>query len=318
MKKSFVNIKNVNKKFKSIVACDNIDLEFKKGEIIAIIGESGSGKSTLLKILAGFEDFDSGEFIINAKVIFNKDTFTKIEKRNIGLLFQEFSLFPNLTILENIKIAKRDLSDEDNLLINRELSEFLTRYPHQLSGGQQQRVALIRTILLYPQLILLDEPFSSLDENSRNNLRIEFRKILKAREITTILVTHDINDAIDFADRIVIMKDGKIVANDTYSNILQNSKSQYIASLFKHINIVNSDDISAQINNKVGIRPEKIELSKGEYKAEIINIIPFYDNYKITLKVNNSIIFTFSKVNYQQGEIINFHFENEDIIYFED
>ncbi len=318
MKKSFVNIKNVNKKFKSIVACDNIDLEFKKGEIIAIIGESGSGKSTLLKILAGFEDFDSGEFIINDKVIFNKDTFTKIEKRNIGLLFQEFSLFPNLTILENIKIAKRDLSDEDNLLINRELSEFLTRYPHQLSGGQQQRVALIRTILLYPQLILLDEPFSSLDENSRNNLRIEFRKILKAREITTILVTHDINDAIDFADRIVIMKDGKIVANDTYSNILQNSKSQYIASLFKHINIVNSDDISAQINNKVGIRPEKIELSKGEYKAEIINIIPFYDNYKITLKVNNSIIFTFSKVNYQQGEIINFHFENEDIIYFED
>ena len=300
MKKSFVNIKNVNKKFKSIVACDNIDLEFKKGEIIAIIGESGSGKSTLLKILAGFEDFDSGEFIINDKVIFNKDTFTKIEKRNIGLLFQEFSLFPNLTILENIKIAKRDLSDEDNLLINRELSEFLTRYPHQLSGGQQQRVALIRTILLYPQLILLDEPFSSLDENSRNNLRIEFRKILKAREITTILVTHDINDAIDFADRIVIMKDGKIVANDTYSNILQNSKSQYIASLFKHINIVNSDDISGQINNKVGIRPEKIELSKGEYKAEIINIIPFYDNYKITLKVNNSIIFTFSKVNYQQ------------------
>ena len=282
MKKSFVNIKNVNKKFKSIVACDNIDLEFKKGEIIAIIGESGSGKSTLLKILAGFEDFDSGEFIINDKVIFNKDTFTKIEKRNIGLLFQEFSLFPNLTILENIKIAKRDLSDEDNLLINRELSEFLTRYPHQLSGGQQQRVALIRTILLYPQLILLDEPFSSLDENSRNNLRIEFRKILKAREITTILVTHDINDAIDFADRIVIMKDGKIVANDTYSNILQNSKSQYIASLFKHINIVNSDDISGQINNKVGIRPEKIELSKGEYKAEIINIIYFRTIQKLS------------------------------------
>lgn len=317
MKQSFINIKNVNKKFKNIIACDNIDLEFEKGEIVAIIGESGSGKSTLLKILAGFEDFDSGEFIINDKVIFNKSIFTKIEKRNIGLLFQEFSLFPNLTILENIKIAKNELSEEDYLLINKELSEFLTRYPHQLSGGQQQRVALIRTIILFPQLILLDEPFSSLDENSRNNLRLEFRKILKTREITTILVTHDINDAIDFADRIVIMKDGRIVANDNYSNILLDTRSQYIASLFKHINIINGDDFSIQNHKKIGIRPEKIELGKGDNQAEIINVIPFYDKYKITLKLNSSIVFAFTNKNYQQSEMINFHFEKEDIIYFE-
>ena len=316
MKSNYINIKNLYKRFKNIVACDNINFDIGQGEIIAILGESGSGKSTLLKILAGFEEFDSGEFSIDGNIIFSKDKFVKIEQRNIGLLFQEYSLFPNLTISENIKIAKSNLSSSDNELINRELSNFLSRYPYQLSGGQQQRVALIRTILLYPKLILLDEPFSNLDENSKSLLRAEFRKLIKEREVSTLLVTHDINDAIEFADRIIVLQDGKIVANDTYSSIISNSNNIYIASLFKHINILNSEDLGIGVGKKIGLKPEDIEISDEGIEAELIYSIPFYGQYKVSLKLNNSILFCFSKENLKQGNKIKIKYQEDKIINF--
>lgn len=309
----YIKIENLNKRYKNIVACNNINLNINKGEIVSIIGESGSGKSTLLKILAGFETSDSGKFHLNNNIIFDEVNFVKIEKRNIGILFQEYSLFPNLTILQNLKIAKKELSNSDNSIINNELSAFIDRYPHQISGGQQQRVALIRTLLLNPNLILLDEPYSSLDENTKTNLRLEFKRIIRERNITTILVTHDINDAIEFSDRIIVMKDGKIVENNTYSNIILNSRSGYIGSLFKHLNICDGNIFGLK-ENKIGIRLEDIELNKGDYNALVLDIIPFYGKYKLKLNYNNFIIYCFSDNYYEKHTQIQFNLDLEKVI----
>lgn len=309
----YIKIEKLNKKYKNIEACNNINLNINRGEIVSIIGESGSGKSTLLKILAGFENSDSGKFLLNNNIIFDEVNYVKIEKRNIGILFQEYSLFPNLSILQNLKIAKNELSDSDNRIINNELSAFIDRYPHQISGGQQQRVALIRTLLLNPNLILLDEPFSSLDENTKTNLRLEFKRIIRVRNITTILVTHDINDAIEFSDRIIVMKDGKIVENNTYSNIILNSKSEYIASLFKHLNICDGNLFGLK-ENKIGIRLEDIEINKGDYNAEVLDIIPFYGKYKLKLNYNNFILYCFSNNYYEKHIQIQFNLNLEKVV----
>lgn len=309
----YIKIENLNKRYKNIVACNNINLNINRGEIVSIIGESGSGKSTLLKILAGFETSDSGKFHLNNNIIFDEMNFVKIEKRNIGILFQEYSLFPNLNILQNLKIAKKELSNSDNSIINNELSAFIDRYPHQISGGQQQRVALIRTLLLNPNLILLDEPFSSLDENTKTNLRLEFKRIIRERNITTILVTHDINDAIEFSDRIIVMKDGKIVENNSYSNIILNSRSGYIASLFKHLNICDGNIFGLK-ENKIGIRLEDIEINIGDFNATVLDIIPFYGKYKLKLNYNDFIIYCFSNNYYEKHTPIQFNLDMEKVV----
>lgn len=314
MKDKYININGICKSFRNTIACDDISFSLKKGEIYAILGESGSGKSTLLKILAGFENFDKGIFSIENNEIFSNKSFTKIENRNIGLLFQDFSLLPNLSIKKNLEIIKRQLSNDDYSMINKELSDFLDRFPHQISGGQQQRVALIRTILMYPKLVLLDEPFSKLDESTKTQIRSDFRKILKQKEISTILVTHDIGDAIEFADKIIILKDGKIIENGTYKDIIENSSNKYVASLLKHIVILNSNDFGLDEDKVFGVKPNDIILFEGNYKGKILNSIPFYNYFKIIFEYKDNILFSFSENNIQVNTEVNFKINNDKLI----
>lgn len=191
-------------------------ISIEKGEVISILGRSGSGKSTILRILAGLEYPSDGSFTIDGQEIFNKQAFIQPEKRGIGMVFQDYALFPHMTVEKNILFGLSHLSKEERkkrlkeVLELVELTGFEKRYPHQLSGGQQQRVAIARALAPNPKLLLLDEPFSNLDAELQNKIRKDLRDILKKANITSIFVTHDEDDAHALADRIVKLKKGKI------------------------------------------------------------------------------------------------------------
>lgn len=197
-------------------ALDRFTLDIKKGEVISILGRSGSGKSTILRLLAGLERPKNGRLVIQDETLFDDKTFLQPEKRGIGMVFQDYALFPHMTVAANIMFGLSGMKKADKkkrmreMLELVELEEYEKRYPHQLSGGQQQRVAIARAIAPNPHLILLDEPFSNLDAELQGKIRKDLREILKKANITSIFVTHDEKDAHILADRIVKLKDGKM------------------------------------------------------------------------------------------------------------
>ncbi|WP_274309282.1 ABC transporter ATP-binding protein [Solibacillus daqui] len=191
-------------------------ISIEKGDVISILGRSGSGKSTILRILAGLEYASKGSFCINDEVIFDSKTFIQPEKRDIGMVFQDYALFPHMTVGKNILFGIAHLAKEDRrkrlkeVLELVEMEDYENRYPHQLSGGQQQRIAIARALAPNPRLLLLDEPFSNLDTELQVKIRKELRDILKRANITSIFVTHDEDDAHVIADFIVKLKNGRI------------------------------------------------------------------------------------------------------------
>ncbi|WP_227394528.1 ABC transporter ATP-binding protein [Jeotgalibacillus aurantiacus] len=189
-------------------------LEIQQGEIISIQGDSGSGKSTVLRLLCGLEVPSKGMITIDGEVMTDDRRFVLPEKRGIGMVFQDYALFPHMTVLENIQFglkkysrkAKKQRAEEVLELVN--MTSFAKRYPHELSGGQQQRIALARALAPKPSLLLLDEPFSNLDAGLQIKIRSELREIIKKTGITSIFVSHDLEDSKAIADRIVTMRDG--------------------------------------------------------------------------------------------------------------
>lgn len=204
----------------------DFNIELEKGEILAILGESGSGKSTMLRIIAGLEEAYRGNMKIEDKTIFSKNQFTEPENRGIGMVFQDYALFPHMTVKKNIQygLKKRSKEEKEKIamdmlkLVN--LVEHKDKYPYELSGGQQQRVAIARAIAPKPSVLLLDEPFSNLDANLQEKIRDEIKDILKKAGITSIFVTHDKNDAKVLADKVIILRDGVTIEKGLAKNIL--------------------------------------------------------------------------------------------------
>jgi iron(III) transport system ATP-binding protein len=184
---------------------NNFNLSVDEGEIIAVLGNSGCGKSTLLRIISGLEEKAQGTIKVEDVIFQDKSKFVPVEKRNIGFVFQDYALFPFMTVEQNIKFGMKKPSSEylKQLLELTKLEELEKRYPHELSGGQQQRVALARTLASKPALLLMDEPFSNLDTNLVNDLRKDLKSIIKSQKITTIIVTHNKDDADFMADRTI-------------------------------------------------------------------------------------------------------------------
>lgn len=211
-------LKNINKYYQNYQALDNLSLSIKQGELTALIGPSGSGKTTLLRIIAGLEMPSSGEVIVNNKNILNQS----IKARKIGFVFQNYALFNHLTVRNNIAFGLKILPNKtrpskdiinhkvNDLLMMMHLNELSNRYPNQLSGGQKQRVALARALAIEPNILLLDEPFSALDAKVRKELRSWLRRLHNEMNITTIIVTHDQEEAMEVADKIIIMNKGII------------------------------------------------------------------------------------------------------------
>ena len=193
----------------------DVSFKVRSGEFISILGHSGCGKSTLLRLIAGLEEQAEGTIKINGEIISNDKFQTPTEKRGLGLVVQEKALFPHLSVLKNtsfgIKNNEAGRSKAMDLLDLFEVSHLASKYPNEISGGEQQRVALARALAPEPRILLLDEPFNALDEELKNNLHNETKKIIEEKNLTVLMVSHDKNEATFFSDRQIIMENGRII-----------------------------------------------------------------------------------------------------------
>lgn len=241
---AIVELKNISKQYPnaSVRAVNEVSFTLDKGEILALVGESGSGKTTLLRLIAGLEHPESGSIEMNGKIIVSGRKSLATNKRRTGMVFQDYALFPHLTIFENVAFGLKGLNKialKRRVLETIELTglkEDVKKYPHQLSGGQQQRVALARALAPRPELLLMDEPFSNLDTILRDQVREEVRQIIKSLGITAILVTHDTKDAFSTADKIAVMWQGKMLQMDSPDALYNNPTTSYVADLFGKAN----------------------------------------------------------------------------------
>tara|TARA_B100001123_G_C15338806_1_gene1033895 strand:+ start:2288 stop:3298 length:1011 start_codon:yes stop_codon:yes gene_type:complete len=238
-----LSLREVSKTYGSsnLPAVDGISFECQGGEITAIIGGSGSGKSTLLRIIAGLEIPDSGHIVLNGIALNGFSQFVPPEKRDCTLVPQDYALFPNMTIRQNVFFGKRA---QDKPTRIRELLELTRieklehRYPHQISGGEQQRVALVRALATNPSLLLLDEPLSNLDQELRDSVRTELIDLFRKTETTALFVSHDTDDAITMADKVIVLRDGKAVQIGTPTVVYNQPTNSYIALLFGKTNLI--------------------------------------------------------------------------------
>lgn len=236
-----LEIKEVKKTFNkgNIVALNNVSLSLIKGNIVAIVGESGSGKTTLIRLITGLEVLDSGTISLKNKVVSSNSVFIEPQFRNVGMVFQDYALFPHFTIFDNIAYGisklpnKKERVKEVLDLVG--LSDKEKNYPHELSGGQQQRVALARALAPKPELLILDEPFSNLDVILRNQLRKDVQRILKETNTTAIFVTHDIKDAIEISDEILVLQNGNVLQQGITKEVYEKPKEGYVKLLFDSI-----------------------------------------------------------------------------------
>jgi len=218
-----------------VIAVKNLNLDLMAGEIGCLLGSSGCGKSTVLRAICGFEPLKAGEIFLRNKLVSSTSMILPPGQRRIGMVFQDFALFPHLNALENVSFGLQHLSSQQRTAVAMDwlkkvsLSNKAKAYPHELSGGQQQRVSLARAMAPEPDLILLDEPFSSLDIELRERLACEMRDILKANHITALLVTHDQVEAFAIADKVGVMAEGKILQWDAPYDLYHKPASRYVA-----------------------------------------------------------------------------------------
>lgn len=340
---------NIEKKLPSF----NLKVDFKQNEgVLGFLGASGSGKSMSLKCISGLEKPTSGNIILNDKVFFDSEKKINLpcQKRKIGFLFQNYALFPNMTVLENIKIG---LSKDQNISLCYDYIERLSlqnlekHYPHQLSGGQQQRVALARALIIEPELLLLDEPFSALDNHLRLNMEKELSSIIKDYHGNVIFVTHDIAEAYRVCDNIIVYEKGVALENRDKNLLFKFPSNLAEATLTGCKNIskvkkINNNTIYAEdwgfdyklgyeISDSVeyvGMRAHNIELMNNDedintYSFKVENIIenPFDFNIyvKSTNQESNSIINFFldkSKVVFSKDDIIFIKFPEDSLFCF--
>lgn len=230
-----LRLDNVQVQYGDVVAVRDVSLSLQTGDIGCLLGPSGCGKTSLLRAIAGFETITAGTIAIEHKLMASDAVNTPAEHRNIGMMFQDFALFPHLTIERNIAFGLRQLTSAGqrerirDMLTLVGLPDVGAKFPHEVSGGQQQRIALARALAPRPQLLLLDEPFSGLDEEQRTSLASEIRLLLKAQHVTALLVTHDQHEAFEMADHIALMNEGQVVQTGTGESLYQSPASPFAA-----------------------------------------------------------------------------------------
>ena len=233
----------VSHRYGSVLAVDTVDLAVRAGETVCLLGPSGCGKSTLLRLAAGLEGLQAGCIAIGGQTVAaaGEHRQTPPEARGVGLMFQDFALFPHLTVVENICYGlpggrTKGEARARRILVDLGMGALTGRYPHALSGGQQQRVALLRALAPKPRVMLLDEPFSTLDEHLRHDVRMETMNLLARSDAAAVLVTHDAEEAMLLGDRIVVMRDGRIVQDASPDDVYARPADLFIARLFGPVN----------------------------------------------------------------------------------
>ncbi len=258
-----IRISNLSKSFGSKQVLKNLSLTIKDQQFTTILGPSGCGKTTLLRILAGLEKPDAGEIYFDEQCVYSSISklWVPAEKRRLGFVFQDFALWPHMSVFENVAFGLRAQHKTQNLsedvlsaLKTVQLEGYEQRYPHELSGGQQQRVAFARAMVINPDCILFDEPLSALDALLRESMRFEIRRIVSERKITSIFVTHDQLEAMSMSDEIIVMNDGEIAQQDTPENLYNHPQNHFVANFIGKSNWLSNTDM---------IRPEKLSIDAG-------------------------------------------------------
>jgi len=276
-----IQIKEVSKRFGSFDALKDINLDIKTGELVALLGPSGSGKTSLLRIIAGLEEADHGV------VLFGEEDMTHIRttERKVGFVFQHYALFKHMTVFDNVayglkvrskkeRPTKKEIAAKVNELLGLvKLEAFATRYPSQLSGGQRQRVALARALAVEPKVLLLDEPFGALDAKVRKELRRWLRRLHDDFHITSIFVTHDQEEALDVADRIVVMNEGKIEQIGSPEEVYDHPNSPFVYDFLGNVNIFHGRLQNGKLLN-VQVDLDAVDLERAENKLAVGYVRP--------------------------------------------
>ena len=279
-----VRVTDVEKRFDDTHAVAGVTLDIAEGEIVAVLGPSGCGKTTLLRLIAGFEDPDAGTIEVGGEVVAGQGRTVAPEKRRIGMVFQDYALFPHLKVAANVGFGltrkpadeRRELTERTLALVG--LAHKASSYPHELSGGERQRVALARALAPEPAVVLLDEPFSSLDATLRAGLRRDVESILREANATALLVTHDQEEALSLADRVAVMRDGRIRQDGTPEEVYGRPSDHWVTGFLGDAEVLPGTaaagavecelgrfPIPAEIEGEVDviIRPESVALGQG-------------------------------------------------------
>lgn len=268
-----LEIRNLRRSFEGRAVVDDVSLQIMPGQVTCLLGPSGCGKSTTLRMIAGVEMQDSGTIHVDGKLIC--DTIFRVppERREIGLMFQDFALFPHLSVAGNVAYGLRGTKAEkrarvEELLERVDLARFIDGYPHQLSGGEQQRVALARALAPKPRIMLMDEPFSGLDNRLRDGIRDETLSILKEEDTAVLLVTHEPDEAMRMADEIALMRDGKIVQQGAPYNVYTRPLDRAAVSFFSDANV-----LRAEVSGALALTPFGRFLAPGVPDGTAVDIV---------------------------------------------
>ena len=272
-----IEVRNLQKAFGKTVVCDKLNLDIPSGELVALLGPSGSGKTSLLRIIAGLEVPDSGTVRFNGQ----DTTHTDVRERNVGFVFQHYALFGHMTIFENVAFglrvrpkstrpSEKEIQSKVTALLKLvQLDWIADRYPHQLSGGQRQRIALARALAVEPKVLLLDEPFGALDAKVRKELRRWLRRLHDEVHVTSVFVTHDQEEAMEVADRVVVMNHGRIEQQGTPDQVYDHPATPFVLQFLGDVNLfhgrmgrMNSDGSEAgERDDDVSyVRPHELEV----------------------------------------------------------
>lgn len=280
---SFLQVQNLSKSFGSIKVLKYLDFTVVKGEFVTLLGPSGCGKSTLLRCIAGLSEIDSGGISVEGRDI----TGLSPRDRNVSMVFQSYSLFPNMNVRENIafglkmkKMNKHEIDKRVTDMISLvELNDKENAYPSMLSGGQQQRVALARALVMEPCILLMDEPLSALDAKIRKSLRLQIREIQKRLNITTLFVTHDQEEALIISDRIFLMNEGRIIQSGTPHEIYNFPENEFSAKFMGNHNVLKADELKADI-------PASLKGGIYAVRPEAIYIVPYCKKHRADDSIN--------------------------------
>ena len=304
-----LQIQGISKSYGKQNVLRNFNLDIESGEIISVVGSSGSGKTTLLRLISGLEMPDNGQITLKNKIVSSDNNFVRPEDRDCSLVFQDYALFPNMSMRQNIYFGKNSESNKEKieqLIEITGIENILEKFPHQCSGGEQQRVALVRSLAIDPSLVLMDEPLSNLDYNLKANLALVIRNLLKKFKITAIIVTHDIMDAMEMSDRIIVIDKGEVMQNGLPNELYNNPQSKKIALLFGDTNFIplemfpdsknkffdtetNKDWISIR-PNQFSLYDEDLASGKKVFVGKIESIREVASEHKIELECKDLLL----------------------------
>lgn len=287
-----IEISHINKRFGQFQALNNINLHIQSGELVALLGPSGCGKTSLLRIIAGLETPDSGSIVFHGEDVSSRD----VRDRNVGFVFQHYALFRHMTVFDNVafglRMKPKKQRPSDTVIAEKvhellglvQLDWLADRYPEQLSGGQRQRIALARALAVEPKVLLLDEPFGALDAKVRKELRRWLARLHEDVHLTSVFVTHDQEEAMEVADRIVVMNKGVIEQIGTPAEVYANPASEFVYHFLGDANRLQLDD-----ERSVLFRPHEISLTstagEGYFAGEVRDLRPLGALTRVTLKV---------------------------------